>query len=129
MIRVHVYCLTAVALACSAGTVAADYPVSGKWTYEQSPDPGPAPATDCTRRTMEFRGMQRLDTGGSVPQYRNVYVLPSNAVSSSLFAVVDEFFNVQIRGRIEYRLRIIDKDHIELHMQRGGALIPLRRCA
>ena len=124
MTRLCAYGLTAIALACSAGVAAADYPVSGKWTYEKASDPGPAKT--CTGRTMEFRGAQRLDTGSSVPQYRNVSVSPS---SSSLFAVVDEFFNVQARGRVEYMLRIIDKDHIELQLQRSGNVVPLRRCA
>jgi hypothetical protein len=123
MTRPSTFLLTVTALASSVGVAAADYPVSGRWTYEQASDPGPAKT--CAGRTMEFRGAQRLDTGSGVPQYRNVSV---NRSSSSQFAVVDEFFNVQIRGRVEYVLRIIDKDHIELQMQRGKT-VALRRCA
>jgi len=114
----------AIALALSAGGAAADpYPVAGKWTYEHASDPGPAKT--CGTRTMEFRGEQRFDTGGSVPQYRNVII---NKASPTSFAVVDEFFTVQIRGRVQYTLRILDQDHIELRFERGGAIIPLRRC-
>ena len=114
----------AAALASFAGAAAADsYPVAGKWTYERASDPGRAKT--CTGRIMEFRGEQRFDTGGGVPQYRNVSV---NRTSQTQFAVIDEFFNVQIRGRVPYTLRMIDGDHIELHLERGGAVIPLRRC-
>jgi hypothetical protein len=74
---------------------------------------------------MEFRGEQRFDTGGGVSQYRNVSV---NRASQTQFAVIDEFFNVMIRGRVHYMLRVIDDDHIELHLEQGGAVIPLRRC-
>ncbi|HLH92807.1 MAG TPA: hypothetical protein VKX28_30655 [Xanthobacteraceae bacterium] len=116
--------LSTVAVVLCAGAAAADsYPVSGRWTYEHASDPGPAKT--CTGRIMEFRGEQRFDTGGSVPQYRNKSV---DQTSGERFAVVDEFFNVQIRGRVAYVLRLIDGDHIELHLEQGGAVIPLRRC-
>jgi hypothetical protein len=51
-----------------------------------------------------------------------------NRSSQTQFAVIDEFFNVQIRGRVPYTLQVIDGDHIVLHLQQGGAVIPLRRC-
>ena len=124
MIRLSSLLLSTVAFMFCAGAAAADpYPVSGKWTYEHASDPGRAKT--CTGRIMEFRGEQRFDTGGGVPQYRNVRV---NRTSPTQFAVVDEFFNVQIRGRVPYALRLIDGDHIELHLEQGGAVIPLRRC-
>ncbi|HEY1541223.1 MAG TPA: hypothetical protein VGG01_02340 [Xanthobacteraceae bacterium] len=104
--------------AARAGT----YPVGGKWTYDNASDAGPAEA--CGTRTMEFSGAQRFDTVGGASQYRNVSV---DQDSPSTFAVVDEFFNVMIRGRVQYTLRIVDKDHIVLRMDRGGD-IALRRC-
>lgn len=124
MNRLCILMLSTVAFVFCAGAAAADsYPVSGRWTYERASDPGRAKT--CTGRIMEFRGEQRFDTGGGVPQYRNVSV---NRASPTQFAVIDEFFNVQIRGRVPYMLRVIDGDHIELHLERGGAVIPLRRC-
>jgi len=112
-------------IACGLGTqgARADYPVTGKWTYDNTSDAGPAQS--CGQRTMEFRGVQRFDTVGGVAQYRNVSV---DQASPKAFAVVDEFFNVMIRGRVQYTLRIIDKDHIVLLLNRGGD-IALRRCA
>ncbi len=123
MARICTFVLTLTAFTLGAGAARADYPVSGKWTYDNTSDSGPAKS--CGKRTMEFRGAQRFDTVGGVSQYRNVSVDPA---SSTAFTVVDEFFNVQIRGRVQYTLRIIDKDHIVLHLERGGS-IPLRRCA
>ena len=114
----------AIAIALGSGAAMADYPVSGKWTYENASDPGPDEA--CPGRTMEFRGVQRFDTGGGVAQYRNVSV---DEAEPKLFAVVDEFFNVQIRGRVTYALRILDEDHIVLQVVSTGATIQLRRCA
>ena len=99
------------------------YPVSGFWTYDNASDRGPS--VTCGRRTMEFQGAQRFDKVGGVSQYRNVSVGQS---SPTAFDVVDEFFNVMIRGRVQYTLHIIDKDHIVLRLARGGD-IALRRCA
>ncbi len=124
MTRLSLLVPAAVALALSANGALADaYPVSGRWTYENASRPGPAKI--CGGRTMEFRGAQRFDTGGGVPQYRNVSV---DRASPGLFAVVDEFFNVQTRGRVTYALRILDEDHIVLRLALTGATIPLRRC-
>ena len=110
-------------LALTAGVAAAadNYPVSGRWTYEDAAAKGPAKS--CGRRNMEFRGAQRLDTGSGASQYRNVSVSRNSASS---FDVVDEFFTVQIRGRVAYVLNIRDDDHIQLAM--SGKTILLRRC-
>lgn len=117
------FALMLIAFALSAQPARADtYPVSGKWTYDNASDGGPA--EECGKRTMEFRGTQRFDTVGGVAQYRNRSV---DRTSPTAFTVVDEFFNVMVRGRVQYTLRIIDEDHIELHLDRGGN-IPLRRC-
>jgi hypothetical protein len=128
MTRICTFVLALVA--CGLGTQAAhaDYPVSGKWTYDDAS--GSGPAKSCGRRTMEFRGVQRFDTVGGVAQYRNVSVdnVTPNPASPKAFAVVDEFFNLMIRGRVQYTLRIVDKDHIVLRLDRGGD-IALRRCA
>jgi hypothetical protein len=105
------------------GARADTYPVGGKWTYDNASDAGPAET--CGKRTMEFSGAQRFDTVGGASQYRNVSV---DQASPTSFAVVDEFFNVMIRGRVTYTLRVVDKDHIVLRMDHGGD-IALRRCA
>jgi hypothetical protein len=114
-----------IAVACGAvSTAAADsYPVSGRWTYNDASAAGPAP--DCRKPIMEFRGAQRLDQGGGVAAYRNVRVEQS---SPTLYRVVDEFFNLQIRGRVSYSLRIRDKDHLQIDHDRGGKSFVLRRC-
>jgi len=106
------------------GADAASYPVSGRWTYNDFS--GAGPARQCGAKFMEFRGDVRSDTGGGVSQYHNVSVTRTGASS---FRVVDDFFNVQIRGKAIYTLRIIDQDHIELHLDQGGRTIRLRRCA
>jgi hypothetical protein len=120
-----VFLASMIALAGAAHSAAAadSYPVSGMWTYAEAATFGPAP--DCQKPTMEFRGAQRLDSGGSVPAYRNVRVEQSG---STLYRVVDEFFNVQTRGRVSYTLRIRDKDHLQIDYDRGGKSVVLRRC-
>jgi hypothetical protein len=102
---------------------AANYPVSGTWTYDNPS--GEGPAKTCGSRTMEFRGEQRFDRGGGVPGYRNLSV--SRAGPDS-FSIVDQFATGQITARSAYTLRKIDGDHIELQMQAGGKTIRLRRC-
>jgi hypothetical protein len=106
-----------------AGAVHAEnYPVSGKWTYN---DPsGDGPAKECGQRYMEFQGEQRFDKGGGVPSYRNYSVTRDG----NAFQVVDQFATGQINARSNYRLRQTDADHIELQMQSGGHTIKLRRC-
>jgi hypothetical protein len=124
MNKAHVLALAMIACAPSGVATAASYPVSGRWTYDNAAATGPA--KDCSGRTMEFRGAQRLDSGGGVPAFHNVSV--SQAGPSS-YQVVDEFFTVQIRGRMELTLRILDPDHIEIHLDRAGKTYTLRRCA
>jgi hypothetical protein len=124
MTRTLILLLSMIALASAADRARADsYPVAGRWTYQNASAHGPAPA--CAAPTMEFRGAQRFNSVGGVSQYRNVRVEQS---SSTVYRVVDEFFNVQIRGRVSYTLRIRDKDHVEINYDRGGSAL-LRRCA
>jgi hypothetical protein len=125
MTKAHIFALgIALAIISLGGAADAAYPVSGRWTYENASASGPAKS--CTGRIMDFLGVTRHDTGGGVSDYRNVSVSQS---SPSFFYVVDEFFNVMIRGRVEYTLRILDQHHIEIHVPRGGATFMLRRCA
>jgi hypothetical protein len=114
----------AVAVAVLVGTVsafAASYPVSGRWTYNYSSEKGPA--KQCGTRYMDFRGERRFDVGGSVPDYRNVSVTSSG----SDYAIVDELFNGQIRGHVDYTLHLIDGDHLEMTLA-SGSNVRLRRC-
>ncbi len=124
MTRTFILLLSMIALASGAGrAIAADaYPVDGRWTYRNPAASGPAAA--CAAPTMEFRGVERFDARGGVAQFRNVRVAQS---SSTRYRVVDEFFNVQIRGRVSYTLRIRDQDHLEISYDRGGS-VRLRRC-
>ena len=122
--RVLAVGLIALAQTGALSAPAASYPVSGRWTYDHAAESGPA--KNCGTRKMEFQGTRRLDSVGGVPEYRNVSVTQSSASS---YQVVDEFFTVQIRGRMEFTLRIVDPDHIEIHLMRAGKTFMLRRCA
>ncbi|MBI4274971.1 MAG: hypothetical protein HY659_09770 [Rhizobiales bacterium] len=119
----HATCLltAVVLLAAPIVTRADNYPITGKWTYENATADGPA--KDCGKRFTDFQGTRRLDKGGSVPDYRNVTAAQSG---SGEYRVTDEFFNGQVRGRVNYTLQQRDQDHIELRM--SGKTIPLRRC-
>jgi hypothetical protein len=100
---------------------AQSYPVSGRWTYENPQDEGPA--KDCGRRYMTFQGNQRFDTGGGVPGYRNVSV---ENTGDGTYRIVDAFSTGQIDARSDYSLRLIDDDHIVIRV--AGETIRLRRC-
>jgi len=101
------------------------YPVSGRWTYRNVADKGPAET--CDSPTMEFRGDRRFDTSGGVPDFRNVTV---DQIDASLFAVNDLFLTwPNVRGNVYYSLRQIDDDHIEINIPRAGKTFVLRRCA
>lgn len=102
--------------------LAASYPVSGKWTYEDTG--GDGPAKDCGKRFMDFQGDRRFDTGGGVRDFRN---LTTSRTGASEFRLVDEFNTGQIRARVDYTLRTVDKDRIELNLPQGKTL-KLRRC-
>jgi hypothetical protein len=112
------------AMAAGGPALAADYPVAGSWGLSGSMEKG---AIDCAgRRIIEFRGHQRLDSGGGVPAYRNVSVTPEGAAS---YRIVDEFTTGQIKaGRTTLTLRKIDADHIELRPQGAGGALKLQRC-
>ncbi len=117
-------CLTAaiVSLPIIAGfAVAQSYPVSGKWTYDDSG--GEGPAAECGKRYMDFQGERRFDTGGGVPDYRNRSVTGDG----EQYQLTDEFNTGQIRARVDYNIRRIDNDRIELKLPQGK-IIKLRRC-
>jgi hypothetical protein len=111
------------ALLAGAPAAAASYPVSGHWTYNYSAEEGPAP--QCDGRRMEFAGERRFDTAGGARDFRNVSVTPAGP---ALFRIVDEIFTGQVHGHVDYTLRIIDSDHIELTFVSGTTVL-LRRCA
>lgn len=117
--------LLAITLACLAcGPALADnYPVSGRWGQVSNASPGPV---DCGgKRVIEFNGDQRTDSGGGAPGYRNKSVTTSSA---GQWHVIDYFTTGQIRnGTVSYTLRQADTDHLEMDLQRGGAL-KLRKC-
>ena len=70
---------------------------------------------------MEFMDQRRTDTGGSVPDLRNVTV---SKTGPTLYRVVDEFFNGMIRGQVYYTLRLVDRDHIEINFDASGHDLP-----
>ncbi len=103
-------------------STAAEYPVSGRWTYAQQTEDGPS----CPSPTMEFNGNRRLDSGGSsAPDYRNLSV---TQIDGSVYKVVDTIFTGQVQGQVSYTLHIVDDDHIELHLQPNRPAVTLERC-
>ena len=117
-------CITAaiVSLPIIAGFAEAQsYPVTGKWTYEDTG--GDGPARDCGKRYMDFQGERRFDTGGYVRDYRN----HSATQDGDEYKLQDDFYNGAIRGRMNYNIRRVDNDRIELRTQQGST-VRLRRC-
>ena len=116
------------ALVCAAFVLAlpaqaGSYPVDGKWGQSASAEKGPI---DCGKlRVIAFNGGQRTDSGGGVPAYRNRTVQSSGA---GQFRVVDEFSTGQIgNAHVNYTLRLVNADTLELHLEKGGTL-RLRKC-
>ena len=125
--RIACASLAAGVLAAAAlGNVArADsYPVSGKWTYDNAEEEGPA--KECGRHTMEFKGEMRFDTGSGAPEYKNMTV---TKFDTSSWRVLDQFYTGQIWGRVSYTLQLVDDDHLKLRFDAGGRVSALRRCA
>jgi hypothetical protein len=120
--RPLILCTIGSLLACTAA--AATYPVSGRWTYRDATAPGPAQCNGGPQ--MDFLGTYRRDSGGGVPELRNVSVTQTG---KGVYRVVDEFFNVLARGRVYYTLQLVDDDHLMMRLDRGGKTIELRRCA
>jgi hypothetical protein len=105
----------------SGSALAQDYPVLGRWTYENASAEGPA--ENCGQRHMTFEGVRRFDTGGGVPVYRNVGV---QQVADDEFRIVEAFNTGSIDGNVRYTLRKIDENRIVIEL--AGHVIPLRRC-
>ena len=123
----HKFCLAClttaiVSLPIIAGfAVAQSYPVTGKWTYDDTG--GDGPAKECGKRYMDFRGERRFDTGGGVPDYRNRSVTQDG----DNYSLVDEFNTGQINARLNYNIRRVDNDRIELKLP-ANKTVKLRRC-
>lgn len=117
--------LSAMLLTALAAPALADaYPVNGRWGQSAGTANG---AIDCggKLRVIAFSGATRTDSKGGVPAYRNKSVAPE---APGLFRVVDEFTTGQIRnGHLNYTLRLVDADRIEMNLQPGG-LLKLQRC-
>jgi hypothetical protein len=109
--------------ALAAPALADSYPVTGAWGPSTSSDKG---AIDCAgKRVITFNGNQRQDSNGGVPAYRNKSVTPAGP---SNYRIVDQFSPGQINNAsVNYTLRQVDADHIEMNMQSGGSL-KLQRC-
>ena len=109
--------------ALAAPALADSYPVSGAWGQSTSSAKG---AIVCAgKRVITFNGNQRTDSKGGVPAYRNKSVTPAEA---SRYRIVDLFSNGQVRnGSVNYTLRLVDADHIEMNMSPGG-MLKLQRC-
>jgi hypothetical protein len=120
--RFGLWLITAAVGILIASAALADYPISGKWTYDNPRAEGPA--DDCGARYMSFDGISRRDTGGGVSSFRNFSV---DQIGNTRYRVVDQFDNAMISARQTYTLRLVDNDHIELDLQ-AGPTIALRRC-
>lgn len=102
---------------------AANYPLSGRWTYDNAQAPGPAKPEECRGKAMEFRGERRFDDAGSVRDFRNVTLNKSGATT---YQGTDEFTTGQITAQSNYTLQILDADHIAF--EQSGRTAFLRRC-
>ena len=114
---------TLIAASLATPALAITYPVSGGWTPSTETEPGPV---DCTgKRVIRFDPFRRFDTGGGVPDYRVINLVNEGDTE---FRITEEFHTGQIKAQLNYRLRLIDADRIELALERGGTL-KLKRCA
>ena len=118
-------CLTAaiVSLPIIAGFAVADsYPVSGKWTYEDTG--GEGPARECGQAHMEFAGDRRFDKGGGVPDYRNRTITQDG----DDYRLVDEFNTGQIRARrrLQHPPRRQRSHRAEIAAEQDRQAAPLR---
>lgn len=126
---VSAFSAAALATFAFAGEANAGYPVSGTWTYENATAAGPA--RQCGARVMKFAGLVRHDTGTAAPEYRNLSV---TQVGAGTWRVVDQVYTMVVWGKVYYTLRLIDPDHITIHLDKGGNLNAggaqwtLRRC-
>ena len=107
-------------VALSNNAFADSYPVQGRWGAGQ---PSKQPVDCSNLRVIAFNGDQRTDSRGGVPAYRNISVTPSSGGA----LVVDEFNTGQIRARVNFTLRQVDPNNVEMDQQRGG-LLKLQRC-
>jgi hypothetical protein len=115
--------LSAMVLGTLAAPALADsYPVSGAWGQSTSSATG---AIDCAGiRVINFNGNQRTDSKSGVPAFRNKSVTPTG---SSSYRIVDQFTTGQISSAtVQYTLRQVDADHIEMNGQTGS--LKLQRC-
>ena len=119
----HLTLIVAMLAGATALAQADTYPVSGTWTYDNASQKGPA--KNCGQRVMRFDGNIRYDTGTSVPQYKNISI---DKRGETLWYVIDDFYTLQIRGRMIYTLQLVDEDHIQLTLEKGGKTFLLRRC-
>ena len=109
--------------ALAAPALADGYPVSGAWA--QSTDSAQGAIVCADKHVITFNGNQRQDNKGGVSAFRNKSVTP---LGTSSYRIVDQFSNGQIHnGSVNYTLRQVDADHIEMDMQSGGTL-KLQRC-
>lgn len=112
-----------------AATAANSYPVSGVWTYDNPTAPGPD--KQCGRRVMKFAGLVRYDTQTAAPEYRNLSV---TQVNPTTWRIVDQVYTMVVWGKVYYTLRLLDDDHLTIHLDKGGnlntggATWQLRRC-
>ena len=95
------------------------YPVSGKWTYDGTSEPGPSPRCNGPRY-MKFDGTTRHDTGGGIADFKNTSTVRTGA---GVYRVVDMFYNGQTRGNVIFSLRVADAD---LFQARPAHAAPLR---
>lgn len=111
------------ALVLAAPALAGTYPVDGKWGQSASTEKKPI---DCGKlRVIAFNGGQRTDSRGGVPAYRNRSI---DSTGGGLYRVVDEFTTGQIgNAKMNYTLRIVDTDTVEMILEKGGTL-RLRKC-
>jgi hypothetical protein len=117
------FMIAAGALTVAGPALADRYPIAGNWGSSSWTDKGAIECADV--RVISFAGEQRTDSGGGVPAYRNNWV---RRTGEGRYRVADWFTNGQVRnGQVFYELRVVDKDRLEMVLDRGG-ILRLQRC-
>jgi hypothetical protein len=114
---------TGLAAALAGPAVADTYPVSGRFAVGTFP---PDETIACAgQRVIAFLGVERSDSRGGVPAYRNNWVRQEG---EGRYRVSDWFSNGQVRnGQVFYDLLVLDANHLQMNLDFGGTL-RLQRC-
>jgi hypothetical protein len=113
-------------LLAATPALCASYPVSGKW-LPAAGDAAGSEVPHCGQQpVIAFAGDRRFDTGGKAPaDYRNVSIRQTDR---DTYRIVDLFFTGLQKGQVEYILKILGPNRIDLRFFPSNTTVALRRC-